>query len=232
MRRTNWKTVSTLVTMVVIVGCQDRPVTAPATASNGVASAMLAPEGRPRLSLGDFSSLAANSDADFVVPPNGGTFFVGGNAVVFPAGSICDPATSSYGPGTWDQPCAPATSNVKIHAKVRTAKAGTWVDFSPALRFTPSSNPSKWVWLFMYNPAASASADVAPFTIKYAANIGDLGVDEGASDGSVRTYFDGALLLRRIKHFSGYTSSGGRSCDPATEPDCYPDNGGGSPNGP
>jgi hypothetical protein len=115
---------------------------------------------------------------------------------------------------------------VAIHAEVRTAKAGTWVDFSPALRFVPSSNPNKWVWLFMYNPIAANAADASQFTIKYSANIGAPGVDDASSDGSLRTYFDGGLLLRRIKHFSGYTSSG-RACDPATEADCYPDNGGG-----
>jgi hypothetical protein len=144
---------------------------------------------------------------------------------VFPANSICDPATSSYGPGTWDQPCTPARSAIKIHAVVRTAKLGTWVDFSPQLRFVPSDNPGKWVWLFMLNPAAAGSSDQSKFVIKYATQLGDLGVDDSQDDSSMRTYSEGGILLsRRIKHFSGYASTSGRSCDPATEADCYPTN--------
>ena len=225
MRRTNWKTVSTLVTMVVIVGCQDRASTAPSSANSTVVSAQLAPSGRPQLSLGDIGSTSGNATADFVVPASGGVFLVGGNAVVFPAGSICDPTTSSYGPSTWDQPCSPATGDVKIHAVVRTAKKGTWVDFQPAIRFVPSTDARKWVWLFMYNPATQGATDLSSFKINYAATMQDNGVDEAAADSTVRTYFDGTLLLRRIKHFSGYTSSSGRACDPTVETDCYPDPG-------
>jgi hypothetical protein len=220
MRRTNWKTVSTLVTAVVIMGCQDRAVTAPSGAASGVVSAQLAPPDRPQLSSGDIGN-TANGSGDFTISPNGGMIFVGGTAVIFPAGSICDPATSSYGQGTWDQPCTPVSGPVTIHAVVRTTKAGTWVDFSPALRFVPSNNPLRWVWLFMQNPSkAGASA------INYASSIGDTGIDESISDSSLRTYNDGSILFRRIKHFSGYTSSSGRSCDPQTDSDCSPDNGG------
>ena len=223
MRRTNWKTVSTLVTAIVIAGCQEHTSTAPAAASD--ASAALAPEGRPQLGVGDVGS-TTNTKTDFTVSPAGGVFTVGGVAVVFPAGSICDPTTSSYGPGTWDQPCQAATSSIRIHAVVRTAKKGVWVDFSPALRFVPSASPSQWVWLYMNNANASAQS-LSTFTIKYAKGIGDNGDDESALDSTVRTYFDGSLLFRRIKHFSGYTSSSGRACDPAVETDCYPDTSGG-----
>lgn len=232
MRRTNWKTVSTLVTMAVVAGCQDRASTAPSSANTAVVSAQFAPVDRPQLSSNDVSNGSSNTTTEFTVSPNGGTYFVGTNAVVFPANSICDPATSSYGEGTWDQPCTPATSGVRIRAVVRTAKSGTWIDFTPALRFVPSSYPSRWVWLFMYNPAAASSNDVSGFAIKYAQTLGDLGVDESLTDATMRTYLDGALLLRRIKHFSGYTSSSGRACDPAVETDCYPDNRGGGVGGP
>ena len=42
MRRTNWKTVSTLVTMIVVAGCQDNVVSAPQGTSVAPASIMLA----------------------------------------------------------------------------------------------------------------------------------------------------------------------------------------------
>lgn len=224
MRRPNWKTVSTLVTMVVIAGCQDHSATAPVGASTGPVSVLMAPEGRPQLSLGtNADSNNDNTAVDFVVPPSGGAFLVGNHAVVFPPNSICNPESSTYGVGTWDDPCDPAKGAVKIHAVVRTATSGTWVDFSPALRFVPSSNPRQWVWLYMYNPAVVGAKDLSRFTINYSLIIGDPGIDESLTDPSLRTYVDqnGATSLRRIKHFSGYTVSG-RGCDPLVDPTCPP----------
>src|SRR5437868_6502603 len=103
MRRPSWKTVSTLVTMMVIAGCQDSAVTAPERAVVAPANALLAPEGRPAVSFDRAES--GNSTAEFRVGPSGGVFYIGRNAIVFPAHSICDPARSSYGFGTWDDRC-------------------------------------------------------------------------------------------------------------------------------
>ena len=222
MRRTNWKTVSTLVTMALLVGCQEQSVTAPSTASVGPAPMMLAPEGRPNLSLSGGSS--ENTSADFTVGPRGGVFFAGNHAVVIPARGVCNPATSSYGPATWDAPCEALTSNLKVHAEVRTLDGRTWVDFTPALRFVPSSNAKDWAWIVMFTPTATSARDLAPFNILYAESIGGLTTDDAAQDPSLRTYVDTrtGISVRRIKHFSGYTSSGGRACDPAVDPDCHP----------
>ena len=207
MRRTNWKTVSTLVTMIVIAGCQESAVSAPQSAAG-----MMAPEGAPQLSLS--KSHSNNADVDFTVTPAGGVFFLGRNAIVFPANAICDPAASSYGAGTWDDTCVPLTTPLTIHAKVRTAVAGTWVDFTPSLRFVPSDDSHQWVYMYMStkNP------------ILFAPSLGALGVDDASADATVKTYFDSrkGATLRRIKHFTGYMTSSGRACNQG-EPDCYPD---------
>lgn len=223
MRRTNWKTVSTLVTMLVIAGCTDSVVTSPEATSGSTAPMMMAPTGSPQLSLGGASS--GNTSADFTVGPQGGTFFIGNNAVVFPAKAICDPALSSYGPGTWDSPCEALSKPITIHAEVRTAKLGTWVDFTPALRFAPSTQSQKWVYLYMYTPGVIGATDISKFGILYAPSLGAKGIDEAALDPTVKTYVDswGGLTMRRIKHFSGYLGSSGKACDPALETDCYPD---------
>src|SRR5258708_3022784 len=104
MRRTNWKTVSTLVPMLVIAACQDHSATAPVGAAPGPVSVLRAPEGRPQLDRGGNNATgnSANSAVDFVVPPSGGTFLIGNNAVIFREQSICAPASSTYGVGTWD----------------------------------------------------------------------------------------------------------------------------------
>ena len=222
MRRINWKTVSTLVTMIVVAGCQDNVVSAPQSTSVTPASMMLAPEGNPQLSLGGTSS--DNDDAEFTVTPAGGVFRVGNHAVVFPARSICDPEKSSYGPGTWDSPCVALNKALKIRASVRTAKLGTWVDFQPSLRFVPSHDSRKWVYLYMYTPNVVGLRDLSQSSILFAPSMGAPGIDEAPTDASLRTYVDtwGGISMRRIKHFTGYMTSSGRSCDPALETDCYP----------
>jgi hypothetical protein len=121
---------------------------------------------------------------------------------------------------------------LKIHASVRTAKLGTWIDFSPAIRFVPSNSPSRWVWIYMAAPQVVAANEFSKFAILYSAKMGDPLIDEANSDASLRTYVDtwGGLTARRIKHFSQYANSSGRSCDPSSEQDCYPASD--SPHGP
>ncbi|MEP6733812.1 MAG: hypothetical protein ABJE10_24410 [bacterium] len=224
MRRTNWKTVSTLVTLIVIAGCQDNMPSAPASASTGPSSLMMAPEGRPQLSLTGVGD--QNASTNFTVGPSGGIFFVGSHAVIFPAHSICDPERSSYGPGTWDSPCEALKTPLKIHAEVRTNKEGSWVDFTPALRFVPSSDSRQWVWMYMSAPNARGAQDLSKFTIRYAPVLGAPSVDDGSLDPTVRTYVDtrGGMALRRIKHFSaygGFLGSSGKACDPNVDSDCH-----------
>jgi hypothetical protein len=176
-----------------------------------------APQGRPTLDLSGGTSDSAS--VDFYVGPNGGLYFAGNHAVVFPAQSICDPATSSYGPTTWDEPCWPLQSTLKVHAEVRTSGGRTWVDFTPSLRFVPSTSASKWVWIAMWTPGAVGSTDISKYNILWAQSIGGATVDETPTDSSLRTYVDtfSGISLRRIKHFSGFTIETGKECNPGEE---------------
>lgn len=215
MRCTNWKTVSTLVTMgLVVTACSESVVAPRSTTSAAPASVMLAPQGRPSLSLS--GGAASNTSADFTVSARGGVYFIGNNAVVFPAKSICDPSTSGYGPDTWNAPCAPLNGSITVHAVTRVADGRVQVDFTPSLRFAPSDKPSEWVWLFMYTPTASGAVDLSAFNILYASTLDAAPVDESLTDASLRTYVDSrsGVSLRRVKHFSGYTVSTGAKCDP------------------
>jgi hypothetical protein len=126
--------------------------------------------------------LPDSASVDFDISPNGGIFDLGNHAVVFPAQSVCDPATSSYGPGTWDDPCVPLQTSIRVHAEVRRVDGQTRVDFTPSLRFAPSTNPARWVWLVMYTPSAVGSADISPFNILWESAPGATAVDETPSD--------------------------------------------------
>lgn len=222
MRRLNWKTVSTLVTMFVVAGCQDNTVSAPQGTSAAPTLMMMAPAGSPQLSLSGKSK--SDDDVDFTVSEKGGVVFLGNNAVVFPAHSICDPAKSTYGPNTWDDACTALKGSVKIHATIRSAKLGTWIDFKPSLRFVPSTDSRNWVYIYMYSPHVLGAKDLSKYSILFAPAIGARGIDDAARDASLRTYVDtwGGITMRHIKHFTGYMTSSGRECDPATEADCYP----------
>ena len=223
MRRTSRFTAGPLLVLLVLAGCRDgvvSPTESPAIAPPAAAPApmSLAPQGRPTLALS--GGLPDSTAVDFTVGSGGGVFYTGNHAVVFPAGSICDPATSSYGPGTWDAACSPLQSTLKVHAEVRRTNGVTSVDFTPALRFVPSSNSSKWVWMVMYSPdAKDATGDLSRFNILYAPAVGATPVDETSVDTTLRTYVDTftGISIRRIKHFSayeqGYGMGSGKTCD-------------------
>jgi hypothetical protein len=215
MRRNYWVVVASAVVMTVLAGCSDT-VVSPAASSATSTSMIQAPVGHPSLSLS--SNRADNDAADFTVSPLGGVYRIGNHAVVFPAHSVCDPATSSYGPDAWDSPCSPSQNGIRVHAEVRKQAGRTWIDFSPELRFVPSSNPTRWVWLFMSTPQARRASDLSTFNIMYAESIGGVTVNDAAADATLRTYVDPATgsAFRRIKHFSGYTGSAGFT-DPPTD---------------
>jgi hypothetical protein len=189
--------------MIVIAGCQEN-VASPTAVAVAPATMSLAPQGRPNLEL-SYDNASQNGNADFTVGPNGGVFKIGNHAVYFPAKSICDPATSSYGQAAWDQSCTALRGSLRIHAVSRTVNGTPAVDFSPSLRFVPSSNPARWVWLYMSVPGASSTDALSKHNILYAPVMGGTAYDETITDPTLRTYVGNGVALRRIKHFSGYT---------------------------
>lgn len=135
--------------------------------------------------------------------PHGATFNLGSfGRINFPRGmgSICDLATSSYGPGTWDDPCTPSAKPVTITARVWVNGAtGTLSsDFEPAMRFVPGLDRGVTLHLKDRWLAPTDRLD-------YCSN--GVCVDEAASDPSLVTQLDrpNGFAYRLIKHFSGYS---------------------------
>jgi hypothetical protein len=218
MRRNYWVVVASALVIGVLTGCSENTVVAPTAAPSAApASTMLAPSGRPNLSLSGNS--VRNGTTEFTVGPSGGVFFVGNHAVVFPARSICDPAKSSYGDGEWDAPCTPLNRPLKISARISTTNGQQAVDFSPELRFVPSNSTSGWVWVFMYTPEARGARDLSQFNIMFAPTLGATPVNDAAQDATLRTYVDtwSGMSFRRIKHFSGYVVAVGFTDTPDPE---------------
>jgi hypothetical protein len=168
------------------------------------------------------SSSTTTMSADTVVV----TFTVGTNAAAaaafdlgnghkidFPyaAGSICDPAASSYGAGEWDRPCAASKTPVTITAKSWVNAAGLpQTDFEPAMRFVPGHKKSVLLSLKDKDLEYAAGQQVLFCTA-------DGCVDESAADASVKTVYDSTngFWRRPLKHFSGYSVGVGRTEDGA-----------------
>ena len=166
------------------------------------------PAGAPSLDVITNSVAPDSLSADFTVTPSGGTFVLGNNAVYFPANSICDPATSSYGPGHWDEPCTPLDHAIDFHAEVRRNDAGqSWVDFTPAVRFVPTDDPNQIVWVLMKAGVDVTADNYQGFGLQWMPNgTPDVSVNEAVTDTTLKTYvdIDRDVLFRRVKHFSGY----------------------------
>ena len=165
---------------------------------------------------------------DFVVTPSGGWFVVGYNAVYFPPNSICEPTTSSYGPTTWDRPCTPASGPVAIRGRAGSAPGNRgWIHFDTDLRFVPTSDPARWVRIYMWTQVVqrSAPADSAAverqFDIFWVPTPGATPVDESLTDPTLKTsvYWGSGIVSRRVKHFSGYQVGNGYVEDAGTATD-------------
>ena len=203
---------------LALTACADNEVVAPAALPWGGLRLGQAPAGIPSADIIVHSVSDDSLSAEFTVTPTGGVFNLGPHAIYFPAHAICDPATSSYGPGEWDAPCTPLTEPIRFRAEIRHMDGRSWVDFSPAVRFVPTDEPANAVWLYMKTASLSTDSDSAltmlrHMSVLYSPALGDLGVNEALTDPSLKTYvwLAGGVAFRRIKHFSGYNVYSGRS---------------------
>jgi hypothetical protein len=184
------------------------------------------PAGAPSLDV-IVNAVAEDSlSADFTVTPSGGMIVLGSSAVYFPDHAICDPATSSYGPGHWDEACEPLDHPMDFHAEVRHNDAGqTWIDFTPAVRFVPTDDPNKTVWLMMKTGTDVTADNYADFGMQWMPNgTLDVTVNEASTDSELRTYADieRDVVFRRVKHFSGYVAWGVKASVDETLNDIIP----------
>lgn len=129
----------------------------------------------------------------------------GNNTVHIPAHTICDPETSGYGPGLWDEPCVSLLDH-KIAVRARWQPKGGHgaVEFEPDLRFAPSSDPKKWVVLSLHDK--KVISQLRQYSILWLQPWDHEWADESATDVTLKAWTskDDNVVSRRIKHFSGY----------------------------
>lgn len=181
----------------------------------------------------DFSSAGrlGIAGSDFTLTPAGGSFQVGLFTVNFPAGSVCDPSASTYGPTEWDKSCVPLSGSkaIAMHASVQLTPTGLAVDFQPQLRFVPTSQVTISTDIFaplivanrqffQQNPAV-----LRTLAMYYSPSLGAGHVADYQVDPSLITHINltTGRIWRRVKHFSGYVLGSGEPCTPSPDnPDC------------
>ena len=152
------------------------------------------------------STVQDTEDADytFTIDPRRDNYLTfGEHHLWLPANAVCDPATSSYGIGTWDDACSPLRSSITITARVRSASGGLpRVDFEPAIRFNPRT--AAFLTLTVKGKQAKDAAEMRVLYCPTSASKDC--IDEALVDPTLETVLDRPMKLvyRRIKHFSGY----------------------------
>lgn len=206
---------------VAVAACSDT-ATAPSARSFSTASVSADMGGGVNQGRGRADVVAGVFSQDFTVDPSqDNDIKLGNNEVIFPAGSICDPATSGYGEGTWDLPCAPLTQPITIHATWTSKYGHAWIDFGTPLRFVPSDDPTHWVRIIMKDFVQLDPAYGYP--IFWQRPSDGAWVDESLSDPSMTSVRDlqGNRVARRLKHFSSYWIGAGETCD-VMQSSCLP----------
>ena len=144
----------------------------------------------------------------------------GDHQVFFPANSICDPATSGYGPDLWDTPCTPLSEPITIHATWSSKYGHAFIQFSPNIRFVPTSDPSQYVTITMKD--FDALDPNYHYPIFWYRESDGMWVDESSFDPTLESTIDlpGNRVSRRLKHFTGYFLGASEVCDAWSGLDC------------
>ena len=192
-------------TALIAAACRDS-VVAP-TQSETYASI------RPLADLSYSRLVSSTEGADakylqFTFTTAAGSVQVGEFTLTWPANAVCDPATSGYGWGYWDKPCAAASADIPMTVKMWKENGQVYADFSPDIRFSPDKN----VTLRVTRPAIVGKSLswqlVSEYSIYYTYRLANTRyyVDEAWFDYSQRSNFNttSGEVWRRIKHFSGF----------------------------
>jgi hypothetical protein len=218
------KLIAVSLPLIAVAACSDVSTGPQASASRSLSAAPTFDyTGGGRFRMGE-------ARTSFTVTPAGGSFAINRLITVdFPAGSICDPDVSSYGPGEWDSACATLTHAITITATTRLTGNGMAVDFQPDLRFSPDKQVTLSTDLFASTLRANrwyfrtTPEGARPLAFLYSPSLGGAPVADYASDPTLVTRVDleTGRVWRRVKHFSGYVSGSGAACNPAAgDPDC------------
>lgn len=185
---------------------------------------LLANGGVQRDGRGRPDKIADSWSQDFTIDPTAPAQIKAGDHIVnFPANSICDPATSGYGPDMWDAPCTPLQTPITFHVSWNSKDGHAFIQFSPSVRFVPTSDPSQYVTISMKDYWDLDPNGIYP--LYWQNPVDQTWVDESATDPTMASVMDlvGNRVSRRLKHFSGYLMNNFNDvCDTWSSSSCAP----------
>ncbi|HXT17670.1 MAG TPA: hypothetical protein VN706_18670 [Gemmatimonadaceae bacterium] len=149
-----------------------------------------------------------------IQPSSDNTVLIGPHALVIPANSVCDPATSGYGDGTWDNPCSTITAPITVTATASIVNGHPLVEFDTHLRFKPVQDYAPGVvMLYLRDDSASSTAKINWCPTSDTTCVDETQLPSNAYQ--LQTWYDpsGNWVYRKIKHFSGYNVAEGRDSD-------------------
>ena len=158
----------------------------------------------------------------FTITPNAGEAKIGVYTLNFGDNSVCDPSTSGYGPSEWKKDCSTLSESITITAKFWVENGRTYADFSPDIRFSPSSSVIISARVPELRGLEITDSLRQHYEVGYTRVVDGIRylIDEAATDPSLATVFgqneDGTAngaLSRKLLHFSGYYVRSGRTCD-------------------
>jgi hypothetical protein len=189
----------------LLAACSDAPLAPRADAAPDLAReyaahrTALASTDRPSFNVAGTATDTLRTSFTYY-PAAGATLWAGPHKLVVPAYGVCDPATSGYGPATWDRACAALTT-----AKTFSVKAWTDAAGHPRIRVTPDVRfvPTRITTLYFYDRAAALDPSAA---FVWCPSTGGACVNESLRDASLKLKRDlsNTYVYGRVKHFSGY----------------------------
>lgn len=187
---------------------ESHSIAAPDAPSTVRHEAIAAPEVERPATVGHSTFLApagVQTSYQFTVDPTKSqSFTFGMHMVKFPAYTICNPSTSGYGAGTWQNNCSKLSVPITMVATTWIdAQGRARIDFDVDLRFYPNYN-GQLPAIYLMDPAASLSLYSR---IDYCESTASTScVNEAATDTVLKTQRDSVTgyLYRLIRHFSGY----------------------------
>ena len=145
----------------------------------------------------------------FALHPQGGHVAIGNFSLDYPAGVVCDPTSSGYGPDEWKKACKTLKSDFIITAKYWVVDGQSYIDFAPNIRF----DPSKEVILSARVRELRNQWLTDELRAKYSL-VSLYGDDtEATIFATKRNGMATGVISHRIYHFSGYYVRTGQQCE-------------------
>lgn len=138
--------------------------------------------------------------------------------VYIPANAVCSLDTP-YGPTEWDNSCERATAPISVSVAIVERDGYPHATFYPDLRFAPAADGDYANWVFLaFKVKGRELKEWEKYAVLYRPTGSLTEIDESIADPTLRAFRYDNLVVRRLKHFSGYNVSLGYYQEQTADP--------------